>query len=129
MDRELAPRDAEVKIPLVTLCILMVNALQGFASKDVGFEDTEQTLEEFLKEMEKRSGVHLAIKDLEQLLWAANLRAESGYFWHPGRAENLESFLQKLFRFVRLDRTPLQFDRDYNVITYKPGSLAEDDGE
>lgn len=127
----LAPKDAEVKVPLVSLCILMVNALQGFASKDIGFEDTTVTLDEFLVELERKTRMHVSIRDLEQLLWAANLRAEAGHFWSPkdGGEEPFQRFLQNMFHFIRLERVPLKFDREYNVITFKEGEETPNDSE
>ena len=128
-DNELAPKDGEVRVSLVTLSVLMINALQGFASKDIGFEDTQVTLAEFLKELERKTRISVTIKDLEQLLWAANLRAEAGHFWSPKEeGETFEQFLQGLFRYAKLYNAGLRFDRDYNVVTYtmKDGGPSEE---
>lgn len=119
-DNELAPKDGEVRVPLSSLAVLMINALQGFANKDIGFEDTQITLTEFLKELERSTKLTVTVKDLEQLLWAANLRAESGHFWsvkNDGK-ETFDQFLQGLFRYARLYNAQLKFDRDYNVVTF-----------
>lgn len=122
---KLAPRNAEIKVNLVSLCVLMINALQGFANKDVGFEDTEETLQDFLERFSKEQRIHVTIKDLEQLLWAANLRAEQGQFWNVANEEGgaprltFDQFLQKFFRYTKLDYRALEFDRAYNVISFK----------
>lgn len=127
---KLAPRDAEVKVSLVALCTLMINALQGYANKDIGFEDTEETLADFLDRLARTQRVHVSIKDLEQLFWAANLRAEQGQFWVPANEEGgvprltFDQFLQKFFRYTKLDYKALEFDRAYNVISFKEGEAS-----
>lgn len=119
-DMELAPKEGEVRVPLTSLAVLMINALQGFANKDIGFEDTNVTLDEFLKEIERTTKLSMKIKDLEQLLWAANLRAEGGHFWSVKKdgKETFDQFLQGLFRYAKLYHTQLKFDRDYNVVVF-----------
>lgn len=94
-------------IRLIDLVCLLWNAHRGAAHPEVGWEDTEETLDTYTKKLNR--GVFVPKELIESGLWSCSLLDEQGEFWHP-RGLTFEQFVDKVRRRDK-------FDRRYHLIT------------
>lgn len=119
----LAPKDAELGVPWLTATVLLINALQAFASKEIGWQNTETLFNDFLQRLERKGKLFITVKELEELLYACNMRAEDGKFFSPLN-ETYEQFLARTLPKLRVQFQQVEFNREYNMLT-----VVEPEGE
>jgi hypothetical protein len=70
-----------IQVRLSDLWALWVNLTLGASDPSIGFHDTEHSLSEMKKYLDRT--VHLPISIVESALWSSNLRYEKDEFEHP----------------------------------------------
>ena len=104
------------------LAILIANFVQAIKhNNDVGFEDAEKELGEFMDELDQLARVSVPIKTIEGLFWACNMRAEmpGEHFFFSPKGHTFKEFVSKLMARAWHEGQPLEFDYGFNIISYK----------
>lgn len=100
-------------ISALDLVVILDNVYQAAKEKDIGFEDSRETLSLFLFRMNRL--IRLYTEDVESGLWSCNLLNEKGKFRHP-RGWSFDEFLSRVLRGDT-------FNKDYNFIEGEKGSV------
>jgi hypothetical protein len=100
-------------VRLMDIVTLLHNMHEGARHKDVGFEDTMETLGSLTGKL-NRQMVWVDPSNLESCLWSCNLMEEQKQFWDV-KGRTFEEFLIQL---IGVDR----FDRFYNTVETKESS-------
>ena len=100
---------AKRTVRAVDLAILLHNVLMAKADTEIGFEDSNETLDSLLGKMNQPFEVEVGL--LESALWSCNMMHEKEKFWHP-EGMGFRAFVQKLLPGER-------FNTRYNLIEEK----------
>ncbi|MCK5015595.1 MAG: hypothetical protein KAS32_00870 [Candidatus Peribacteraceae bacterium] len=95
---------AKRPISLYHLMVLLQNVHVGASLNQVGFEDTDRTLEGLTRELAPM--IYISVPVIESALWSCNLLDEQGKFWHP-KDKTFEQFK------IMIERNDT-FNKDYN---------------
>lgn len=99
-------------IKATDLAILLYHVYVASRDPDIGFEDTNETLDTLTGKMNREMQIDLPL--LESALWSCNLMDEAGRFWHP-REMTFKQFVKYLFP----EET---FNHIYNILEKKHGN-------
>jgi hypothetical protein len=100
------------RISLLDAVVLLYHVHRGTQMQEVGFEDSERTLEQLTRHL---SQFKFTITDtaLESALWSCNLLDEQGEFWTP-QGLSFDDWLAEL-----IDKNGFAFDKFYNTVQKK----------
>ena len=99
------------KLKLTDVLTLLFNILEGARNKEVGFEDTRETIETITRKLNKKR-VWIDPSVLESALWSCNLMNENEGFW-DARGLSFDEFVKQILEPGE------KFHRVYNTIDGK----------
>lgn len=97
----------KIELSLFDILVLLDNIYLGAKDKYIGFEDADRTMDELIRELNKRIAIPQPL--VESALWSCNLLDEKGKFSHKKGL----TFNQFLSRIIKKGK---KFNKDYNVI-------------
>lgn len=103
-----------LKLSLLDVVVLLYHVYRGSQVEEVGFEDCERTMEEIVKQLNRKT-VYINKEVVESALWSTNLMNEIGKFWEPTDLE-FNDFVERL---VSLESAPIRFDDFFNLLIIK----------
>jgi len=99
------------KITVLEAVVLLTNMFNGAKHKNVGFEDSNNTMDDFITRLGKRR-MWIEESMLESALWSCNLMDENQKFWHP-KGYTFDQFVQGALP------PQVRFNKKYNFIEEK----------
>lgn len=97
-------RDNMRSVTVGQLAVLLWHLYRCANDPDIGYLDATVPLHELVTKRLKKV-VNLNKRDLEALLWAANMADKNGFFWSPDSKEFTEFIQPLLFSDEAFDRT------------------------
>jgi hypothetical protein len=112
------PLEPQFAVRLTDVAVLLYNLHKGAVTAEVGYEDCEQRLEDFVLMLSSKK-LTVKASQLERLLWSCvqleEHKALTGGFWHH-KDEELDAFIR---RILYKSNEVFEFNKDYSVIRKK----------